>query len=114
MAQIKIPPHYRDTAKEIAAKKWFKSKKDDRGAWFARVDKCISMLKAFGEPVSNKSVASMLAVAVLEEDSLADHVVEKIGASVSDEGAWLKMCTAAAWVILQEYLFAVEKGEWAE
>ena len=114
MTRIKVPPHYRDTAKEITAKKWFKAKKTERADWFSRVDKCISMLKSVGEPVENKSIASMLAVIVLEEQTLADHVVEKVGAQVSDETVWVKMCTAAAWVILQEYRTAVDKGEWTE
>ncbi|UXM91111.1 hypothetical protein [Paenarthrobacter sp. JL.01a] len=114
MARIKIPADVRDKAKEIAAKKWFKSKAPQRKAWFSAIDDCINHLEGFsgGEKAENKSIAAMLAVAVHTEYSLADHVVDKVGASVSDHDAWMKMCTAAAWVIVQEYRNDVEKGAW--
>jgi hypothetical protein len=114
VARFKIPADVRDTAKEIAAKKWFKTKHSQRKAWFSAIDDYINHLEGFsgGEKAENKSVAAMLAVAVHTEYSLADHVVDKIGASVSDPDAWMKMCTAAAWVIMQEYRNDVEKGDW--
>lgn len=106
----------RDTAKEITVKTWFKKKFKKPDLWFSAIDSFIAVADGFtqGEKAENKIVVSCLAAMVDTEGSLADHVVDNIGASVSDESTWLKMCTAAAWVIMQNYRTAEHKGEWPD
>lgn len=114
MAGIRVPAHLQDTAKEIGARDWARAKGFPRDKWFELVDDFKEKLGKVtgGDTPENKQVVALLAVVVDAEGALVNHVL-KLAVAIADEGVWTKMCTAAAWVVLQEYIAAVEKGEWS-
>lgn len=113
--RVRIPVHLQETAKEIAARTWAKNKDFKQKLWFSAIDIFSQQLSAFTQDdAENDQIVPLIARMVYEERSLAEHVFKETDASISNDEVWLKMCEAAAWVIVQMYRLAVEKGEWPD
>lgn len=113
--RIRIPAHLQDTAKGIAAQSWTKRKDFPQKKWFIAIDLFSAQLQEFtGEEAENSQIIPLLAHMLREQDLLSQYVLEETTATVSSEDAWLQICEAVAWVILQKYRTAVTKGEWPD
>lgn len=107
MAQIRVPVPLRDTAREIDAEKWARARRFRRREWFEMIGEFRKPVEAVSKLAGSDSfeqqtTVGMIALAINAEDSLAQHVLD-CGIKVDDDSVWAKMCTAAAWVLLQEY-----------
>lgn len=54
-----------------------------------------------GDEVPSELLVQMIAVTLDAEGALIEHVLSKGNVEVSDPSVWSKICTAAAWVVLQ-------------
>lgn len=110
-ARIRIPTHLQDTAREIGAMKWAKDKRFPRLQWFETITNLQESLAQLtgNSPLEYESLVQMIAIAINVECSLSRHAL-KLGIAISSAEVWAKMCTAAAWVLLVEYLGDAAKG----
>lgn len=115
MGGVRIPIPLKNVAHQIEAKKWVEDKKFDRDRWYTGVDEMISAWRHvlnddLYEP-SNEEIVTALARMVLESEELESQV-EKINQVPTESDAWMQMCLAASWVIIQSYRNAIRKKEW--
>jgi hypothetical protein len=62
--------------------------------------------------LKDESVILVLMAALGEDESFAGHVRGRQAEFLTDEGNWYKLYRAAAATIVEEYLDAVENGNW--
>jgi hypothetical protein len=112
--QIRIPAPLQETATTLGLRRWVAHRDFPRDAYFGAIDEFSSVLSRFtpsGDP-EPRQLAVLLAVAVDEEGALLTYVLDKATLPISDDATWLKICQAAAWVILQRYNLEVDNGTW--
>ena len=109
---IRVPVHLREAATAHTLKGW--ASRQDLSKYFHAIDSFENTLAPFMADghAPNETLVSLLGLILNENDALADHVIEGAGGALNDEKDWLKVCQAASWVILQEYVRRVERGEW--
>lgn len=112
MGNFRIPVHLQDLGKSFAVKKWVDKKSFPLQSYFTHIDDFRRSLQVITEnEPTNECLAAVLARTIDAEGSLIDHALAS-GGAIADEEAWAKISLSAAWVILQRYTTAVEKGEW--
>lgn len=109
---VRAPAHLRSKALEIGAQKWVKARTFRRQEWFKSIDTFIEGLSQLTgtNAIEHQILVNMIAAAIGYEPSLENHVT-KLQVPIEDSNEWAKMCTAAAWVVLSEYLNDLTKRE---
>jgi hypothetical protein len=113
-----VPAHLQEIAKQLGLRSWVARKGFPREIYFETID----LLKAnfarhsAAEP-RDEVLAGCLAYTIDHEGVLLTHVLEagtyKLSEGDGDpDRRWLKVCQAAAWVVLQAYAKACKDGEW--
>lgn len=115
MSQIRIPPEHRECVETYAIRPWVKDRNFACDAYFEAIDSFGEQIRKVtsqdGE-VENKFLIPMIAAMVDSQESLCDYILKNTS-EVGGAEKWYAVYTAAAWVILQTYKLAVEKGEWS-
>jgi hypothetical protein len=109
---IRIPAECQDMAKAADARKWVRSKKFPRAQYFESIEIFKNELNKYNPDGEHyPQLAVMLACSLDVEGCLVTHVIN-VGTPIGNAEEWTKICTATAWVVLQEYASVVEKGDW--
>ncbi|WP_448614067.1 hypothetical protein [Modestobacter sp. URMC 112] len=110
---FRIPVELREAALTFKVKKWIESRNFPQAHYFETIDIVVEQLEKLNSDgdVTNKQLATILAVTIDHEGSLAEHAL-KAGVEIGTDEKWSQICTAAAWTVLQSYFAAREKGEW--
>lgn len=113
-----MPVHLRTTSRKLGLRDWTREGRRGRGGrqYFELIDRARDLVRRWErsdeafEPDDTQLVWFVVAI-INAEGRLADHVVEH-GSVIADEAAWMTICEAAAWEVMQSYRDAVERGEW--
>lgn len=118
-----------DTAKACALRSWVDRKHFPIDDYCQKIDDADAFLQG-SSAAEDAATTDEHAVAAAEEDTVSnDQLVALIAMLLDNEGAlvayclkheiaimdkenWLRICEAAAWVLLQRYQLRVKKGEW--
>lgn len=113
MTQIRIPPECRECVASYGIKTWAKDKDFPRDEYFDLIDSYGESLRKITaqDEIENKFFIPALMSMIEAQESLLDFILNN-ESEVGNAEKWYAVNTAAAWVILQMYRLAVEKGEW--
>jgi hypothetical protein len=106
------------TAQSLALRSWVDGRQFPKDAFFETIDTCKTLLASKHKPAdgddppSDHALAIMLAGTLDEQGQLLAYALERQTVAFKDEQEWLKVCLAAAWVVLQVYEKACKDGSW--
>jgi hypothetical protein len=104
-----------DTAKTVALRSWIDRKHFPVDDYCQKIDDAREFLMgtaaADDATVSDDQIVAMIAMMLDNEGALVAYCLDN-DVEITDAENWLKICQAAAWVLLQRYELRVKKGEW--
>jgi hypothetical protein len=113
---VRVPAHLRELAEELQLRRWVYRSDFDREAYFGTIDGFITTLRTFHpehHDPTNEELVPLIARVIDTEDLLATHVIDG-GWSIGDADRWFRICTAAAWTVMQRYRLESENGKWPQ
>lgn len=111
---LKIPMVFRTRAKNADLRKWVDGNNCPREDYFRSIDGYRAIQRRHmpdaPDPDFDLLVASV-AKLLDQEESLFEHLVSN-DLDTTDSGEWEQFCMAAAYVVVDRYEKAVNKGAW--
>ncbi|MCW2599498.1 MAG: hypothetical protein JWM02_1327 [Frankiales bacterium] len=103
---VRIPVHCADTARVLGLKKWVARREFRKADYAAAIKAFRARLLTFSPDgqVPNEGLVQAIAATLDVEGELEEHVLKTASMEVSDADVWWKICTAAGWVVLQQFV----------
>jgi hypothetical protein len=111
---VRIQEHLRATSNRHALRKFINGRKFPIELYYESIEFYQTGFEhpfGDGRRAGNEILAKMLALTLQDAGAMYAHV-ESVGHDVEDEAEWAQIYLAAAWIILESYEGACERGDW--